>query len=309
MQMIDSNKENWVTSAHNILSAKKSAHQRNYMLSIHNCKVTFSIVVYRQPLDELQEVVRSLLLYKEDKIIYVVDNSPEYTASVLQQMDSCIIYKHMPQNVGFGKAHNWAIRQAAEHVHSKIHFVVNPDVTYETDVVSPMVAYMEQNPDVGEMMPRVYFPDGRIQYLPKLMPTPFLLIKRKLYKLMPRHHGQWMERFEMRSMRNDRVYEVGHCSSCFAAFSMKALQQCGGFDERFFLYFEDTDISRRIHNLHYRTLYFPFVYVKHDYGNGASKDPKLFFVFLCSLVKFFNKWGWFFDSERKRCNKRFLQQL
>lgn len=277
------------------------------MLPSYNCKVTFSVVVYRQPLEELQEVIRSLLLYKADKVIYIVDNSPEDIASTLQHMDSCIIYKHMPQNVGFGKAHNWAIHEA-EKIHSKIHFVVNPDVTFAQDVITPMVDYMEKHPDVGEMMPRIYYPDGRIQYLPKLMPTPFLLIKRKLYKLMPHHHGRWMERFEMRAMRNDRVYEVGHCSSCFAAFSMEALQRCGCFDERFFLYFEDTDITRRIHR-HYRTLYFPFVSVNHDYGNGASKSTKLFFVFLYSLIKFFNKWGWFFDSERRRCNKQFLKQL
>ena len=89
---------------------------------------------------------------------------------------------------------------------------------------------------------------------------------------------------------------------------MEALQRCGLFDERFFLYFEDTDITRRIHR-YFRTLYYPFVSVYHDYGNGASKDPKLFFVFIGSLIKFFNKWGWFFDSERRRCNKYFLKQI
>lgn len=271
------------------------------------CKVTFSIVVYRQPLDELKEVITSLLRYKSEKVIYVIDNSPTDDAVQLQQLDPCIRYKHMQENVGFGKAHNWAIRQA-ERLHSQFHFVVNPDVTFTEDVVTPMVDYMEQNPDVGEMMPRVYYPDGRIQYLPKLMPTPFLLIKRKLYKLMPTHHERWMQHFEMRPMRNDRVYEVGHVSSCFAAFRMEALQRCGLFDERFFLYFEDTDITRRIHR-YFRTLYYPFVSVYHDYGNGASKDPKLFFVFIGSLIKFFNKWGWFFDSERRRCNKYFLKQI
>lgn len=127
------------------------------------CKVTFSIVVYRQPLDELKEVITSLLRYKGEKVIYVIDNSPTDDAVQLQQLDPCIRYKHMQENAGFGKAHNWAIRQA-ERLHSQFHFVVNPDVTFTEDVVTPMVDYMEQNPDVGEMMPRVYYPDGRIQY-------------------------------------------------------------------------------------------------------------------------------------------------
>lgn len=56
-----------------------------------------------------------------------------------------------------------------------------------------------------------------------------------------------MKRFEMRQMTDDKVYDIGHVSGSFAAFRMKALDDCGTFDSRFFLYFEDTDISRRIH--------------------------------------------------------------
>ncbi len=269
--------------------------------------VTFSLVVYKETLDDLVKVVNSLLLYTFEKVIYVVDNSPTSEAHELEQLDTCVVYTHFPQNLGFGKAHNWAIRKAMKQG-SHYHFVVNPDVYYETDVVAPMLTYFEKHPEVGEMMPKILYPNGRHQYLPKLMPTPLMLAQRRTSKLMPFLRKKWMKKFEMRDMRDDTIYEIGHVTGSFSAFRMKALVDCGLYDERFFMYFEDTDISRRIHQK-YKTLYFPLVSIVHNYRNGATKSPKLFFTFICSLVKFFNKWGWLHDEERKRCNQQFLSQL
>lgn len=270
-------------------------------------RVTFSVVVYRHPLEELRKVIQSLLLYGPDKIIYVVDNSPQDDARALCEMNSCIDYCHFPENLGFGKAHNLAFRKAMKQG-STYHFIVNPDIFYDTDVVTPMVEYMDLHEDVGFIMPKILYPDGRIQYLPKLMPSPKYLIERKLKKVLPGLHRRWMQTFEMRPMRDDRVYDVGHVSGCFSAVRIEAIRKFGIFDERFFMYFEDTDLTRRLHR-HYRTVYFPMVSVYHDYGNGASKSLRLFFVFLASLVKFFNKWGWFHDKERTTQNEIILKQI
>lgn len=269
--------------------------------------VTFSVVVYKETIEDLTKVVKSLLLYTFEKVIYVVDNSPTNEASVLCSLDDCIVYQHFPQNIGFGKAHNWAIAQAMK-TGSVYHFVVNPDVYYETDVAAPMIAYFESHPEIGEMMPKILYPNGRHQYLPKLMPNLLMLAQRRTSKLLPVLRKKWMKKFEMRDMRDDAVYEIGHVTGSFSAFRMKALEVCGTYDERFFMYFEDTDISRRIHQK-FKTIYFPMVSIVHNYRNGATKSPKLFLIFICSLIKFFNKWGWFFDEERKRCNRMFLSQL
>ena len=269
--------------------------------------VTFSVVVYKQPVDEIERVVRSLLLYANKKVIYIIDNSPCMVVQNLCHLSKCIVLKHFPKNIGFGQAHNWAISEAKKKG-SKYHFVVNPDIFYSKDVVLPMVEFMEHNQEVGEMMPKILYPNGKTQFLPKLMPSPLMLAQRKLSQFFPAVRSRWMKRFEMRQMADDKVYDIGHVSGSFAAFRMKALDDCGTFDSRFFLYFEDTDISRRIHKK-YRTIYYPLVAVYHDYGNGASKSPKLFSIFIMSLIKFFNKWGWFFDDERKICNNKFLAQL
>lgn len=270
-------------------------------------KVTFSLVVYKQPLEELRQVVNSLLLYKAPKRIYIVDNSPTDEARKLETMDDCIVYRFSNKNVGFGSAHNWAIKQAME-VGSVYHFVVNPDIKFDTDVVTPMISWLDEHPDVAQMMPRILYPNGRMQYLPKLMPSPLKLVQRRLRRLAPKRYKGWMTRFEMRPMRDDRVYDVGHVSGCFSVARTEALRQCGLYDERFFLYFEDTDLTRRLHE-RYRTVYYPMVSVYHDYGNAAGKSMRNFFIFVCSMIKFFCKWGWLSDSYRRRCNREMLKQI
>lgn len=269
-------------------------------------KVSFSIVLYQQDTEEIQHVLYSLLLYEGEKTIYVIDNSPNDTFSFVTDINDCITYRHMSENVGFGAAHNKAFRMAREYG-SKYHFVVNPDISYDKDVVSPMLAFLEEHEDIGQMMPRILYPDGKKQYLPKLLPSPYMLFWRKM-KHPLRIHENYMNRFEMRSMLDNRPYDVACVTGCFSAIRTELLERTGGYDERFFMYFEDTDLTRRLHAI-CRTVYYPLVHVKHTYGHGASKHCRLFFIFISSCLKYFFKWGWFFDSQRRQINQHVLKQI
>ena len=82
-----------------------------------------------------------------------------------------------------------------------------------------------------------------------------------------------------------------------------ALKQIGLFDERFFLYAEDTDLSRRIHQK-FETLYFPWAEIFHVHERGSYKNFGLTLHNLKSAAQYFNKWGWFFDRERTIINQR-----
>lgn len=268
--------------------------------------VSFSIVVYKQPLEELQQVVNSLLRYAGKKYIYIIDNSPEDNARVLTQMDKTIVYRYMGKNLGFGAAHNIALT-FAEDDGAKYHFVVNPDISYSKDVVKDIVAFMEEHNEVGLVMPKILNEDGKKQFLPKLCPTPSNLFWRKM-KHPTKIHERKMNEFEMREMRDDRIYDVPCVSGCFSVIRLSALREVGKYDERYFMYFEDTDLARRMHQ-RFRTVYFPFVSVHHGYGHGATKSPKLFLIFVTSAIKYFCKWGWFFDSECRRMNGDALKQL
>ncbi|UCB46216.1 MAG: hypothetical protein JSV25_01975 [Spirochaetota bacterium] len=80
------------------------------------------------------------------------------------------------------------------------------------------------------------------------------------------------------------------------------------FDEQFFMYFEDTDRSRRIHRK-YRMLYYPYSSIYYDYDRIKRKKMWLLSIHIKSAIKYFNKWGWFFDRERDDLNLRIMEQL
>jgi GT2 family glycosyltransferase len=157
------------------------------------------------------------------------------------------------------------------------------------------------------MMPQILNEDGSIQNLPKLLPSPFSILKRKIKK-PTRMYQKFINEYELREVSKDLIYNAPVLSGCFTLLNLDAIKKVGMYDDAFFMYFEDWDLSRRIHQ-QYKTIYFPKVSVVHEYESGANKNPKLFKIFVNSAITYFNKWGWFFDSERKKVNKEALSQF
>jgi GT2 family glycosyltransferase len=88
----------------------------------------------------------------------------------------------------------------------------------------------------------------------------------------------------------------------------KALTVSGLFDERFFMYPEDIDLSRRIHE-HYDTLYYPHVFITHKHEAASYRNYKMLWIHIKNMVKYFNKWGWFKDKKREEINFSTLNKL
>lgn len=266
-------------------------------------KVTGSIVLYNNPISEITELINGGLKGKLE--LYVIDNSPNDGLSAVNSYDH-VNYISNPSNPGFGAAHNLAINKAIESG-SKYHFIINPDIQIDMDVITPMVEYMEQHPDVGMLMPQVLNTDGSVQYLPKLLPSIFWIFRRKLKKFDP-GHTQFINTYELRNIPKAKIYNAPILSGCFTLLNLTAIKEVGAYDDHFFMYFEDWDLSRRMHQK-YKTIYFPQVSVYHSYDSGANKSSRLFRIFISSAITYFNKWGWFFDRERIIVNKKTLDQF
>ena len=84
---------------------------------------------------------------------------------------------------------------------------------------------------------------------------------------------------------------------------VRALNDVGLFDERFFMYPEDIDLTRRI-NRHYTTMYVPSVNVVHDHRAASYKNHRMMWIHSANMIRYFNKWGWIWDSERREINKK-----
>jgi GT2 family glycosyltransferase len=266
-------------------------------------KITASIVLFNSDSLIILALVNDLLLQGVEQV-YLVDNSPSNNQSDYLN-DAKIEYLHNPSNPGFGAAHNIAINLSIK-AGANFHFVVNPDIRLGDDVINSMVDYMKQNEDVGLMMPQILNTDHSIQYLPKLLPTPWSIVRRK-FKLASQSYQKFLDNYELRSAPK-QIYNCPIISGCFSLLNLKAVTQLGSFDERFFMYFEDFDLSRRMH-VAYQTIYYPFVHVIHGYDSGANKNFKLLFEFISSAITYFNKWGWFFDNERDSINLKTLSQF
>ena len=268
---------------------------------------TASIVLYKHDFEEIRTLINGILVLGKGSLkIFIIDNSPSDELSKLSTLSSQIEYISNPSNPGFGAAHNIAFKKAMEN-QSKYHFVINPDVLLSEDVIRPMIDYMENNSDVGMMMPQVLNEDHTVQHLPKLLPSPFSVFMRK-FKKPKFYYEKFINNYELRSVGNDVIYNAPILSGCFTLFRMSALKEVGLYDDRFFMYFEDWDLSRRMHSK-YKTIYFPKVSVVHGYESGANKDKRLFKIFVKSAIHYFSKWGWFFDSNRNIINKKTLAQF
>jgi len=137
--------------------------------------VNASIVLYHNNKEQLTKAINSFLNTSLDVKLYLVDNSSNDDLKVLGEMDSRIEYIFNNANLGYGSAHNIAIKKSIESG-VPYHLVLNPDVYFNSGVIEALYNYMQSNPDVGLIMPKVLYPDGSIQYLCKLLPTPFDLI-------------------------------------------------------------------------------------------------------------------------------------
>ncbi|WP_330441901.1 glycosyltransferase family 2 protein [Flavobacterium sp. C4GT6] len=267
--------------------------------------MTGCIVLYNNEKKILLDCISSFINSEIISKLYLIDNSPTYKLRNISN-DPRIEYIHNPSNPGFGAAHNMAINKSINEG-VDFHFVINPDVSFDSNVIQEMVNYMKLNEDVGMMMPQILNFDGTVQNLPKLLPTPFSILMRKLKR--PKFiYDSFINRYELRNVPEDLIYEAPILSGCFTLFNLKALKKVGGYDDKFFMYFEDWDLSRRM-NKSFKTVYFPKVFVYHGYESGANKHRLLFKIFIKSAIYYFNKWGWFFDKERELVNKKTLNQF
>jgi GT2 family glycosyltransferase len=259
-----------------------------------------SIVVYENPLQQIQQAIGSVLHTGLNVRLYIVDNSSHDAARILCR-DPRIVYIFNRRNIGFGPAHNLALRASLNQ--ATYHLVMNPDVYFDAGVLEKLLDFASQRPDVGLVMPKILSPDGSLQYLCKRLPSPADLILRRFvpdaFKPLVQDR---LARYELRDHDYSRILSAPTLSGCFMLISDAALNQVGCFDERYFLYLEDVDLSRRIHQK-FTTLYFPHAAVYHRNGKGSYRKFRLLKYHIVSAFRYFQKWGWFSDPERAYINE------
>lgn len=270
--------------------------------TINNLSV--SIVLYHND-DSIKQTIECVLKSNLLTKLYLVDNS--HTDALRRvATDDRVEYTFNNQNIGYGAAHNIGIKRSIESG-CKYHLIMNPDITFEPGTLEKIHEYMEQNHEVGSLMPSVYYEDGSIQRLCKLLPTPFDLLGRRFL-----NNTAWARKqnakYELHDFAYNSILNTPCLSGCFMFTRTAVLEKSGLFDPRYFMYLEDYDLNRRI-NRFSKTIFYPLAKITHGHAKESYKNGSLLKIHIKSAVKYFNKWGWLLDAERTRLNKQILETI
>jgi len=254
-------------------------------------KIIASIVLFKNDIGVLTKTIKSFLNTTLSVKLILVDNSPTDQLRELIPYDSRIEYIFNPSNPGFGASHNIAIKKYL--TLSEYYLVLNPDLFFDNGVLENICLYMDDNINIGHLMPKVLYPDGSMQYLCKTNPTVFdLFARRFLPKSLQRIFRKRMERYEYKNRNLDEaIFNVPYLSGCFMFFRSALLEKVGLFDDRIFMYIEDADITRRFLEVS-SNIYYPKTHVYHVFEKGSHKNWKLTYYSIHGAFIYFNKWGW-----------------
>ena len=268
--------------------------------------LTASVVVHKTPPETLSKAIHSLLQEPIERI-YIVDNSPDNLLQKYSEIDSKIFYIKTP-NKGYGAAHNVAINKAFE-LGADYHLIMNPDVYWEGKVLTRLVDDLKGNHQIGLIAPQLIYPEGSPQRSVLPNPTPLSLISNRLIPFKSLKKPSPLPNFNNFTNSNNSNHSNNpnnannpnnlfclntnqYLLGAYMLFRIDALKDIGLFDERFFLYPEDIDISRRMKK-NWEVVYNPEVSVYHEYQRDSAKNLRMFIIHCVNMIRYFNKWGLF----------------
>ncbi|WP_371747970.1 glycosyltransferase family protein [Hahella aquimaris] len=192
-------------------------------------------------------------------------------------------------NVGYAKGNNIAI----DDIESEYHLILNPDVILASDALTRGLRQLGGDASLSLVAPASYdFFGGPIQYICKRYPSLLVLFLRFIKSpWLDARFKRVLSEYEYRDEIDRGVtFSPEIVSGCFMLCRTSALKKVGGFDERFFLYFEDFDLSLRMGKVG-KVVYLPEMKIQHYGGGAGRKGWKHVRMFIVSAAKFFHKHG------------------
>jgi GT2 family glycosyltransferase len=262
-------------------------------------RISISIVVYNNSKTELTKFFK--LLGKIKKInfkIFVIDNGKDFLFKIPNKIN--YVYTK-GKNVGFASGHNKIINK----IRSDYHIICNTDLSFNPNIFNQIIKFMDNNKSCHLMGPKII--DKNYKYFgnQKLLPSLKDIFMRKFFK---KKYLKNINILEKKFFDLKKPIEALNLSGCFMVFRTKTFLKLNGFDERYFLYFDDLDISRRMLKKKLKLIYNPNILIKHTARSDHRKNLKVMIISLISCFKYFYKWG-FFSNNLRSYNKRFLKSL
>jgi len=295
------------------LSEKKSDVKHNTGAKMtpdraHNASqhtsVSASIVLFHSDIDlfiaTLEALATATYQLKHKLQLFILDQSLDnvYTqraqkacAETLFAANITLNYQTSTTNKGYGAGHN----QIPSSYVGDVHIVLNPDIELDPLAIANAMDLFDGHPELAVISPCGRLIDGSVDRLAKRHPSLLVLLLRAFApQSAQRLFTRQLSRYEYRDLCMAQfIAPIELASGCCMMIRRSVWQQLRGFDESYFLYFEDYDLSKRA--AQYGVVaQCSQVKVLHHGGNAARKGMRHIFLFGQGLIRFFNRWGWKF---------------
>lgn len=196
------------------------------------------------------------------------------------------------RNRGMGGGNNLAARGAV----GEFLLILNNDTLVGKDSIKKLLNFYQSRQDIGLVGPSLRYPDGRLQYSCLRFPgilTP--LYRRTFLGQFAKRH---LDRFLYAEYDHQTAKEVDWVQGSAMLIKHSLFEELSGFDERFFMYFEDIDLCRRVWQTGWKVFYYPESAMIHDHTRASANDRwyiapfinRLSQIHLASWIKYFIKW-------------------
>ena len=253
--------------------------------------ISIVIVNYKSK-DKTRECLKSISESDLANISFetiVVDNC---SGDDLSDLKNIIDFKFIssPKNIGMGGGNNLGIKEAQ----GEFILILNPDTVLSKDAIKILFNYLKANPSVGIVGPKLLNPDGSLQYSCSRFPKIYTPLIRRTF--LGKIFKKYEDLFLMKDFSHAIIEEVDWLmGSCL----LIRREGFSGFDERFFMYFEDIDVCRRAHKANMKVVYNPEAVVIHCHARASAQMPWYRSIFeskiarehIKSWFKYFLKWG------------------
>jgi len=254
----------------------------------------------KQKLDVCLDSIRNSDLGGFSYEIIVIENNSGDDLSYLKNNYPSLKLIVSSKNLGMGGGNNLGIKEAmGEYV-----LILNPDTFLKPESIAILLNYLKDNQGVGLVGPKLLYPDGSLQLSCSRFPSFFIPILRRTF--LGDYFKKTRDRFTMSDANHNLIQPVDWLMGSCLLFRKKIITPTGKefypqFDERYFMYFEDTDLCKTIINNGSKVVYNPEAIVIHDHARESAKNPwyiailkdKITWIHISSWLKYFIKWGFF----------------
>lgn len=250
-------------------------------------KISVCIVAYNN-LDDIINNLKSLYKYTDtsdiDLQVYISDNNTSVSSAsdVISALYPNVQIVKNDINRGYGSGHNAVLKNNLD---SDYHLILNPDIEFTEDTINELKSILDNDDSIAIITPELRNRDGSIQHVPRLYPK----LRYVLSSTVP-FMEKYRDEYTMKNKTVNSSIEIDICTGAFMFIRTSVFSKIGGFDERFFMYFEDFDLSIRARN-YGRIIYYPLTSVKHLWHRDSKKSKKMFMIQVSSMIKFYKKWA------------------